>query len=67
MGVGLEAPASRRIGQQRRVFAVRLIARDTVKEKVLERHKRALVDAILSDDSSARSAIGREKLELLLG
>jgi superfamily II DNA or RNA helicase len=58
-----------RIGQQRSVFAVRLIARDTVEEKVLElqRHKRALSDAILEADASGLAGIGREELELLLG
>lgn len=58
-----------RIGQQRPVFALRLIARDTVEEKVLElqRHKRELADAILGADASVLAAIGREELELLLG
>src|SRR6202011_5658997 len=39
-----------RIGQTRHVFAYRLIARDTVEERVLElqQHKRRLADAILT-------------------
>jgi superfamily II DNA or RNA helicase len=58
-----------RIGQHRSVFAVRLIARDTVEEKVVElqRHKRALSDAILDADAGGLAGIGREELELLLG
>src|SRR5207302_8169537 len=43
-----------RIGQTRPVFAYRLIARDTVEEKVLElqKSKRALADAIINADNS---------------
>ena len=43
---------SHRIGQTRPVFAYRLIARDTVEEKVLElqKSKRELADAILGGD-----------------
>ncbi|MDE3156858.1 MAG: SWF/SNF helicase family protein, partial [Acidobacteriota bacterium] len=57
-----------RIGQTRHVFAYRLIARDTVEERVLElqQKKRALADAILSADSSLIRNLRREDLELLL-
>ncbi len=57
-----------RIGQTRPVFAYRLIARDTVEEKVLElqRTKRALADAIINADNSLIRSLGREDLELLL-
>jgi superfamily II DNA or RNA helicase len=57
-----------RIGQTRPVFAYRLIARDTVEEKVLElqARKRALADAILTADNSLIRDLGREELELLL-
>ncbi len=57
-----------RIGQTRRVFAYRLIARDTVEEKVLQlqQTKRALADAIITADNSVLSKLGREDLELLL-
>jgi SNF2 family DNA or RNA helicase len=50
------------------VFAYRLIARDTVEEKVLElqRSKRALADAIINADNSVIRNLGREDLELLL-
>ncbi len=57
-----------RIGQTRRVFASRLIARDTVEEKVLalQEQKRDLADAIIRADASVLSSLGREELELLL-
>jgi superfamily II DNA or RNA helicase len=57
-----------RIGQERHVFAYRLIARDTVEERVLElqQQKRQLADAILTADSSLIRDLRREDLELLL-
>jgi superfamily II DNA or RNA helicase len=57
-----------RIGQTRQVFAYRLIARDTVEEKVLELQasKRDLADAIINQDNSVIRTISREDLELLL-
>lgn len=57
-----------RIGQTESVFAYRLIARDTVEEKVLElqKTKRALADAIINADNSLVRNLGREDLELLL-
>jgi SNF2 family DNA or RNA helicase len=57
-----------RIGQTRPVFAYRLIARNTVEEKVLElqAQTRALADAIITADNSLISDLGREELELLL-
>lgn len=57
-----------RIGQVRPVFAYRLIARDTVEEKVLQlqEQKRALADAIITADNSVIGSLGREDLELLL-
>ncbi len=58
-----------RIGQTRPVFAVRLIARDTVEEKVLELQasKRTLADAIVRADERLIRDLRREDLELLLG
>jgi SNF2 family DNA or RNA helicase len=58
-----------RIGQTRPVFATRLIARDTVEERVVElqRTKRELADAILTADNGMIAGIGKEELELLLG
>jgi SNF2 family DNA or RNA helicase len=57
-----------RIGQTRNVFAYRLIARDTVEEKVLELQssKRDLAAAIIQADSSLIRSLKREDLELLL-
>jgi superfamily II DNA or RNA helicase len=57
-----------RIGQTRHVFAYRLIARDTVEEKVLElqKTKRDLADAIITADNSLLHNLTREDLELLL-
>jgi hypothetical protein len=57
-----------RIGQSRQVFAYRLIARDTVEEKVLmlQKTKKDLADAIINADNSLIRNIAREDLELLL-
>ncbi|MDB5357901.1 MAG: helicase [Phycisphaerales bacterium] len=57
-----------RIGQTRQVFAYRLIAKDTVEEKVLQLQatKRELADAIINADNSVIGKLGREDLELLL-
>ena len=57
-----------RIGQTHQVFAYRLIARDTVEEKVLELQntKRELAAAIISADNSPLRNLKREDIELLL-
>ncbi len=57
-----------RIGQARQVFAYRLIARDTVEEKVLQLQetKRSLADAILGAEKGLIRDLGREDIELLL-
>ena len=57
-----------RIGQRNRVFAYRLITRDTVEEKVLELQstKRELADAIINADNSVIRNITGEDLKLLL-
>jgi SNF2 family DNA or RNA helicase len=57
-----------RIGQRRHVFAYRLIARDTVEEKVaeLQQSKRELADAILSEDAGLMRDLKPEDLEWLL-
>ena len=49
-----------RIGQTKPVFAYRIIARDTVEEKVLElqKTKLALADAILNADNSLIRGLG---------
>jgi SNF2 family DNA or RNA helicase len=57
-----------RIGQARRVFAYRLIAENTIEEKViaLQAQKRELVDAILGEGALALRQLTPEDLELLL-
>jgi superfamily II DNA or RNA helicase len=58
---------SHRIGQTKPVFAYRLIARNTVEEKVLalQETKRALADAILGGEGGMISELKREDLEML--
>jgi len=57
-----------RIGQTRHVFAYRLLARDTVEEKVaeLQQSKRELADAILKADAGLIRSLKAEDLEMLL-
>jgi superfamily II DNA or RNA helicase len=57
-----------RIGQEKHVFAYRLIARGTVEEKVLELQstKRELAAAIIGDDNGFIRDMKREDLEFLL-
>jgi superfamily II DNA or RNA helicase len=57
-----------RIGQERQVFAYRLIARDTVEEKVLQLQetKRNLADAIIGAENGLIRDLTREDIELLL-
>jgi superfamily II DNA or RNA helicase len=57
-----------RIGQTRSVFAYRLIARDTVEERVLELQgkKRDLAAAIVGEDNSLIRDLSAEDLETLL-
>ncbi len=58
-----------RIGQKRRVFAYRLIARDTVEEKIvaLQARKKTLAEAIITADQSLIQTLTAEDLQLLLG
>jgi superfamily II DNA or RNA helicase len=57
-----------RIGQTRPVSAYRLIARDTVEEKILElqKTKRDLAEAIVSADDNVLRNLTAEDLEILL-
>jgi superfamily II DNA or RNA helicase len=57
-----------RIGQTKKVAVYRLVARDTVEEKVLDlqRDKRALADALLADNASLLAGLDRAQLAALL-
>jgi superfamily II DNA or RNA helicase len=57
-----------RIGQTRRVFAYRLIAKDTVEEKILalQDRKRELAESIVRADESLIAGLTPEDVELLL-
>ncbi len=57
-----------RIGQTRNVFAYRLVARNTIEEKILQlqQTKRALADAIISEENSILRQLTPEDLDLLL-
>lgn len=57
-----------RYGQTKHVFAYRLIARDTVEEKILalQASKRDLADAIVSADQSVMKSLTADDLRMLL-
>ncbi len=57
-----------RIGQRRPVFAYRLIAQDTVEQKILElqAEKRELADALLGGDERPLASLTRDDFDLLL-
>jgi SNF2 family DNA or RNA helicase len=57
-----------RIGQSRHVMAYRLVARDTIEEKILllQQSKRALAEAIIGEENSILRQLTAEDLELLL-
>lgn len=57
-----------RIGQKRKVFAYRYIARDTVEERIVALHhdKRALAEALVQGDGDTRSRLSLDELRLLL-
>ena len=58
-----------RIGQLRPVFAYRLIAENTVEQKILElqAEKRELADALLGGDERPLASLTRDDFDLLLG
>lgn len=57
-----------RVGQTRRVFAYRLICKNTVEEKIsqLQQQKRELADAILEQNTSVIQSLTADDLKLLL-
>jgi SNF2 family DNA or RNA helicase len=57
-----------RIGQTRPVFAYRIVAKNTIEERILElqQSKRDLADAILSEDNATLATLRKEDLDYLL-
>jgi superfamily II DNA or RNA helicase/uncharacterized Zn finger protein len=57
-----------RIGQEKPVFAYRIICKDTVEEKILllQQEKRHLADAIISADTSLIRNLSADDLQMLL-
>ena len=60
---------SHRIGQQNPVFCYRLIAKDTIEERIMELQKRKtdLAGALLSDDAGSLKALTPDDVEYLVG
>ena len=58
-----------RIGQTRPVMVYRLVAKDTIEEKVmaLKQRKSALFDAVLGGDSLSSTTFGADEIRELLG
>lgn len=58
-----------RIGQKNTVFTYRLIAKNTIEEKILElqQHKKELVDQVISSDGSALKKLTESDIDHLLG
>ena len=57
-----------RIGQTRPVFAYRLVAKNTIEERILElqQSKRDLAEAILTEDNATLASLRKEDLDYLL-
>ena len=53
-----------RMGQKRKVFTYRIIARNTIEEKImaLQQQKKELTDALISDSSGAFSSMGKDDI-----
>ncbi len=58
-----------RIGQKKTVFTYRLIARDTIEEKIqkLQQRKKELVDQIVSSDGASLKTLSESDIDHLLG
>jgi SNF2 family DNA or RNA helicase len=58
-----------RIGQTKKVFAYRIVSKDTIEDKILQLQdqKRELAEAILTRNNSLLSSLRPEDLEFLLG
>ena len=60
---------SHRMGQKNTVFTYRLIAKNTIEEKILElqKHKKELVDQVISTDENAMKKLTEADIDHLLG
>ena len=58
-----------RMGQKNTVFSYRLIARNTIEEKILllQEEKKKLFDSLISSDTASIKQMGEEDIDLLLG
>lgn len=58
-----------RMGQDKHVYATRMIARGTIEEKILalQERKTELIDAVIEADSSGTKSLTRQDVEFLLG
>lgn len=58
-----------RIGQKRKVFAYKMICKDTVEEKILklQEKKQMLADDLIQEDSGFVTNLSREDIEFLFG
>jgi len=58
-----------RMGQTNRVFSYRLIARDSIEEKILKLQevKRELFDSLISSDSASIKQMDEKDVEFILG
>jgi len=58
-----------RIGQQRKVFAYKMICKDTVEEKILQlqEKKKMLADDLIQEDSGFVKNLSRDDIEFLFG
>lgn len=58
-----------RIGQKRKVFAYKMICKDSVEEKILQlqERKKMLADDLIQEDAGFMKALSREDVEFLFG
>ncbi len=58
-----------RIGQKKTVFTYRLIAKNSIEEKImkLQQHKKELVDMVVSSDGAALKSLSEADIDHLLG
>jgi SNF2 family DNA or RNA helicase len=57
------------MGQKNTVFSYRLIARDTIEEKILmlQEKKKELFDSLIASDNASIKQMEEEDIDLLLG